>query len=65
MFDTCPFGDGRGRLPDRLAANIPRGFRDAAKKAAEAERVSLSQFVREAVEQRMTQVLKPQEPAHG
>jgi hypothetical protein len=41
-----PFGDGRGRFPDKICINAPRGFRDLARQAAALEGVSLAEFVR-------------------
>jgi hypothetical protein len=40
MFDANPFDDGRGRYPDRISTQVPRGFRRvvsfAVRKAAQA-----------------------------
>jgi hypothetical protein len=44
--DNNPFDDGRGRFPDKISVNAPKGFRDLAKRAAEQEGVSLAEFVR-------------------
>lgn len=52
-----PPDDGRGRFPDRIAANVPRGFRRQVRLAAAAERKSAAELIREALIQRVAQVL--------
>jgi hypothetical protein len=47
------FDDGRGRYPDFISAAAPRGLKDRVKRAAEAEHVSLGEFVRQAIELRL------------
>ena len=42
--------DGRGHLPDRIAASVPRGFRAKLKRAAEREGVTAAAFIRRALE---------------
>jgi hypothetical protein len=49
MFDVSPFDDGRGRYPDRLSANIPRGLRDVARNVADAQGIPVAEFVRRAL----------------
>jgi hypothetical protein len=57
MVDAgSPFDDGRGRYPDRIAAAAPRGFREQVKRAAQAERITMGEFVRRAICDRMTAV---------
>jgi hypothetical protein len=50
---TSPFNDGRGRYPDRIAAAAPRGFRELVKRAAAAERITMGEFVRRAIAERI------------
>jgi hypothetical protein len=52
---TSPFNDGRGQYPDRIAAAAPRGFRDEVKRAAAAERITMGEFVRRAIVERIGQ----------
>ena len=40
MFDANPFDDGRGRYPDRVSAQVPRGFRQVVSAAAAKESIS-------------------------
>ena len=49
MFAHFDFEDGRGRYPDRIATAAPRGFRDEVKRAAEAEHITMGEFVRRAL----------------
>ena len=49
IHDHPSFDDGRGRYPDRIAAAAPRGFRDQVKRAAQAERITMGEFVRRAI----------------
>jgi hypothetical protein len=65
MYDAPQFNDGRGRYPDQIAAAAPRGMRPAVKRAAEAERISYGEFIRRAVEERLSRVLGRGEHAHG
>ena len=54
MFAHPTFDHGRGRYPDRIAAAAPRGFRDQVKRAAEAECITMGEFVRRAVADRIS-----------
>jgi hypothetical protein len=49
MFDANPFDDGRGRYPDRISAQVPRGFRRVVSVAAAKESISVPEFVRRAL----------------
>jgi hypothetical protein len=49
MFDDNPFDDGRGRYPDRISAQVPRGFRRVVNAAAAKESISSPEFVRRAL----------------
>jgi hypothetical protein len=49
MFDANPFDDGRGRYPDRISAQVPRGFRQVVSAAAAKESISAPEFVRRAL----------------
>lgn len=49
------FDDGRGLYPERLSAAVPRGLSTLVKQAAQAEGVSINEFVRRAVAYRITQ----------
>ena len=51
-----PLDDGRGRYPDRIAAAAPRGFRERVKRAAQAERIPMGEFVRRAICDRVAAV---------
>lgn len=44
-----PFEDGRGLYPERLSAAVPRGFNDLVREAADAERVTVAEFMRRAL----------------
>ena len=60
MIDDQPsFDDGRGRFPDRIAAAAPRGFRAEVKRAAQAERITMGEFVRRAICARLTTIAVP------
>jgi hypothetical protein len=59
MLAQSPFNDGRGRYPDRIEAAAPRGFRDQVRRAAAAERISMGEFVRRAISQRVAAVTPP------
>ncbi|SOR30292.1 protein of unknown function [Methylorubrum extorquens] len=48
------FNDGRGLYPERLSVTVPRGFPAVVKQAAEAEKVSVAEFVRRAVAHRVS-----------
>jgi len=50
VYDHPSFNDGRGRCPDRIAAAAPGGFRDQVKRAAQAERITMGEFVRRALD---------------
>lgn len=54
MFNAAPFDDGRGRYPDKLTTSIPRGLWEALRQAADREHVSLSEFVRAAIQARLS-----------
>jgi hypothetical protein len=56
IHDHPSFDDGRGRYPDRIAAAAPRGFRDHVKRAAQAERITMGEFVRRAICDRVAAV---------
>jgi hypothetical protein len=60
-FAQPPFDDGRGQYPDRIAAAAPRGFRDQVKRAAQAERITMGEFVRRAISQRVAVVTPPED----
>ena len=49
MFDANPFDDGRGRYPDRISAQVPRGFRQVVSAAAAKEGLNAPEFVRRAL----------------
>lgn len=56
------FDDGRGRYPDRITAGAPVGLRDLVKDAANAEGISLAEFVRQAIERRLARRAVEQRP---
>jgi hypothetical protein len=51
-----PFVRNPCRYPDELRARAPRGFRDQVKRAANAERITMGEFVRRAVAERIEAV---------
>lgn len=72
IFTEPSFDDGRGRYPDRIAAAAPRGFRKQVKRAAEVEQITMGEFVRRAISERVVAVtagrdddLPPFPPAAG
>jgi predicted HicB family RNase H-like nuclease len=56
MFDDNPFDDGRGRYPDRISAQVPRGFRRVVNAAAEKEGISVAEFARRALERELSKL---------
>jgi predicted transcriptional regulator len=58
MLSFASFDDGRGRFPDTLAVNVPRGFKARLDEVARAHRMPRSVFVRDAIEDRLQQVAK-------
>jgi hypothetical protein len=67
MFDANLFDDGRGRYPDRISAQVPRGFRRVVNAAAEKEGISVAEFARRALERELLKVAgsEPMRSAHG
>jgi hypothetical protein len=50
MLDcSAEFDDGRGRFPDRISANVPKGLRSIAREVAREQGVGLGEFVRRAL----------------
>jgi hypothetical protein len=47
--DSLEFDDGRGRFPDRISANVPKGLRHIAREVARGQDLSLGEFVRRAL----------------
>jgi hypothetical protein len=68
MFTLDHFPDNAPRYPDRIAVCAPRGTRAQVRRAAEAEQVSVPEFVRRAIERHVAAVLggdgpnRPQPP---
>lgn len=56
MNDRPRFPFDPPRYPDRIATNVPLGFKDRAKKAAAREGVTFSEFIRKALETRLSAV---------
>ena len=54
--DASTFDDGRGRYPDAIRARVPRGLRSKIRHAAAAENVTLGEFVRRALFDRVASV---------
>lgn len=54
MYD--PFVKNPCRFPDEVRARAPRGFREQVKRAAQAERVTMGEFIRAAVSERLAAV---------
>lgn len=44
------------RYPDRIAASVPLGFKERAKRAAQREGLSFGEFVRKALEARLSAI---------
>ncbi len=53
MFVLDRFPDAKPRFPEKIAVSAPLGWRARVKKAAEAERVTVPDFIRTAIEQRL------------
>ena len=53
-----PFVKNPCRYPDEVRARAPRGFRDQVKRAAEVERLPVSEFIRRAVSERIEAVTR-------
>ena len=51
-----PFVKNPCRYPDEVRARAPRGFRDQVKRAAEIERLRVSEFIRRALSDRIKYV---------
>ena len=51
-----PFVKNPCRYPDEVRARAPRGFRDQVKRAANAECITMGEFVRRAVSERIEAV---------
>ena len=66
-----PFVRNPCRYPDEVRARAPRGLRDRLKRAADAERVTMGEFVRRAVTERIESVSRegddpgPFDPSRG
>jgi hypothetical protein len=48
-INTLEFDDGRGRYPDRISANVPKGLRHTAREVAREQGMGLGEFVRHAL----------------
>jgi hypothetical protein len=46
---NAEFDDGRGRYPDRISANVPKGLRHTAREVARGQDLSPGEFVRQAL----------------
>jgi hypothetical protein len=53
-----PFVKNPCRYPDEVRARAPRGFRDQVKRAAQVERLPVSEFIRRAVSDRIEAVTR-------
>jgi hypothetical protein len=50
MLDcNAEFDDGRGRFPDKISVNTPKGLRNIAREVARGQSLSLGEFVRRAL----------------
>lgn len=54
LFDSSSI-DGRGRYPDRIAANVPKALGEATRSVAEAQGISVAEFARRAIIQALTE----------
>jgi hypothetical protein len=57
MFDDESFFRAPGRYPDRISASVRKGLRTQIKTAATAQNVPPSEFIRNAIELRVSEVL--------
>jgi hypothetical protein len=48
-INTLEFDDARGRFPDRISVNTPKGLRSIAREVAKEQSLSLGEFVRRAL----------------
>ena len=55
----------RAQYPEAIRFRLPRGFGDRVKQAAQAERVSVSEFIRRGVRERASIVLSCTESTYG
>jgi hypothetical protein len=55
LFDPDPFDDGRGRYPDRIAANVPRALGQVTRSVAAAQGVTTAEFVRRTLVRAVTE----------
>lgn len=67
MLDTTEDREDerRAQYPDAIRFRLPRGFRGRVKQAAQAERVSVSEFIRRAVRERASIVLSCTASTYG
>jgi len=57
IFDPSLLEDGRGIYPDRITANVPRGFRERVRRASRAEQTTSAEFIRRAISERAEKIL--------
>lgn len=53
MFQDRDYDDGRGKYPEVVTTRVPTELREAVKKVAETERVSMHEFIRRAIGERI------------
>ncbi len=53
MFDAPEFDDGRGLYPETVKARAPLGTRSKLRRVAAAEGVTIGEFVRRAIRERV------------
>lgn len=56
LLDAPTFDDGRGRYPDKITVAVPRGFRQAVSRVAEADRKTAAELIREAIERHVDEI---------
>ena len=53
LGDGAPFDDGRGKYPEAIRLCAPRGCRDHIRVVADQEGVSIGEFIRRAIGERL------------
>jgi hypothetical protein len=62
---NAEFDDGRGRYPDRISANVPKGLRHTAREVAREQGMGLGEFVRQALMRAIEGAKAPQGGGDG
>jgi hypothetical protein len=66
MLDcNAEFDDGRGRFPDKISVNTPKGLRHIAREVAREQGLGLGEFVRRALARAIESAKAPQADGDG